>query len=248
MDDMSHLDSKYFIDRAIYNCPFCNRRHVSYSNHGAKYFDWSNNKKCAIWRVECDSCRKTSMHLTFQELKDGNVSGTRFRNDVDLDSAFFYSVPTSFFVIDRRIPRVMRELMTEAEGCAKMNFLTGASACTRKAIYELLVFEKIDGGDYDSRIKALADKFPAIDRELFEILVHIKDMTSEKVHEQSWDAWDSNHLHLFLEALKTALHEMYVVPDEKKSRAGTVRALREQIQKTKVAPTKPADPGKDDAS
>lgn len=248
MDDMSHLDSKYFIDRTIYNCPFCNRRHVSYSNYGHDLFAWSNSKACAIWRVKCASCKKVSMHLTFQDLKDTYYSATRFRNDVDLDSAFFYSVPTSFFVIDRRIPRVMRDLITEAEGCAKMNFLTGASACTRKAIYELLVFEKVEGGDYDSRIKALAEKYSAIDKDLFEILGHIKDMTSEKVHEQSWDAWDSKHLHLFLETLKTALHEMYVVPDEKKSRAGTVRALREQIQKAKVAPTNPADVGKDDAS
>jgi len=248
MDDMSHLDRKYFIDRSIYNCPFCNRRHVSYSNLGFSTFDWSNNKNCAIWRIKCDSCKKISMHLTFQDVKDDTYAGTRFRSNIDLDSAFFYSVPTSFFVIDRRIPRVLRELITEAEGCAKMNYLTGASACTRKAIYELLVIEKIEGGDYDSRIKGLAEKFPVVDKELFEIIGHIKDMTSEKVHEQSWDAWDSKHLQLFLEALKTALHEMYVVPDEKKSRAGVVRALREEMQKAKMVPAKPAETGDGGAS
>jgi hypothetical protein len=188
------------------------------------------------------------MHLTFESLRDNNYGGARFRNDVDLDNAFFYSVPTSFFVIDKRIPRVLRELITEAEGCAKMNFLTGASACTRKAIYELIVLEKAEGADYDSRIKGLALRFPVVDKELFEILGHIKDMTSEKVHEQSWDAWDSKHLHLFLEALKTALHEMYVVPDEKKSRAGAVRALREEIVKAKAAPAIPSDGSGGDAS
>jgi len=241
MDDMSHLDTKYFIDRSIYNCPYCNRRHVRYSNFGHEIFDWSNKKRCAIWRIKCDSCQKMSMHLTFQDLHNKNTGG--FKADVDLDSAFFYSVPTSFFVIDSRIHRVLRELITEAEGCAKMNFLTGASACTRKAIYELLVLEKAAGEDYDSRIKSLAAKFPAVDAELFEILGHIKDMTSEKVHEQSWDAWDSKHLHLFLETLKTVLHEMYVVPDEKKTRAGAVRALREEIQKAKAAVAKPTGEG-----
>lgn len=241
MGDMSHLDRKYFIDRTIYNCPFCNRRHVSYTNYGNDLFDWSNKKKCAIWRIKCDSCEKMSMHLTFQDLHDKQGGG--FKTGIDLDAAFFYSVPTSFFVIDNRINLILRELITEAEGCARMNYLTGASACTRKAIYELLVLEQVQGDNYDSRIKALAEKFSFVDKELFEILGHIKDMTSEKVHEQSWGAWDSKHLHLFLEALKTVLHEMYVVPEEKKSRAGTVRALREEIKKGKAAVAKPEGSG-----
>src|SRR5712692_6211532 len=124
------------------------------------------------------------MHLTFQNLRDPNYGSDRFRSEIDLDGAFFYSVPTSFFVIDQRIPGIIRELITEAEGCTKMNFPTGASACTRKAIYELLVIEEANGKDYDVRIKALAQKYSNVDQELFEILGHIKDMTSEKVHEQ----------------------------------------------------------------
>lgn len=235
MEDESFLDSKYFIDADIYNCPFCNRRHVKYSNKGYEVFNWSKEKTCAIWRVQCNSCEKISMHLTFIDIKHPQ-SGSRFKDGVDIDSAFFYSVPTSFFVIDRRIPKTIRELITEAEGCAKMNFLTGSSACTRKAIYELLSFEKVAGPDYDARIKALSDKHQAIDPELFEILRHIKDMTSEKVHEQSWEAWDSKHLHLFLESLKAILHEMYVIPDEKKGRLGAVRKLREEITKAKSTP------------
>jgi len=234
MDDNSHLDSKYFIAPDIYNCPFCNRRHVKYKNRGQNSFHWSNQKMCAIWRVECASCEKISMHLTFQNLQAGAYGFARFREDVDLDSAFFYSVPTSFFVVDRRIPRVLRELITEAEGCAKMNYLTGASACTRKAIYELLSVQGADGPNYDDKIHDLQAKHPFVDSELFEILGHIKDMTSDHVHEQSWVAWDSKHLHLFLEALKAVLHEIYVVPDEKKSRANAIRSLREQLGKAKV--------------
>lgn len=233
MEDQSYLDTQYFIDPDIYNCPFCNRRHVSYSNQGYVFFNWSNSKTCVVWRVKCGSCGKISMHLTFQALQADKASYSRFRSDVDLDGAFFYSVPTSFFVIDSRIPRVLRELITEAEGCAKMNYLTGASACTRKAIYELLAIQKTTGSDYDAKIKDLATNNPSVDRELFEILGHIKDMTSEKVHEQSWEAWDTKHVHLFLESLKTALHEIYVVPDEKKSRLESVRALREEITKAK---------------
>ena len=45
MEDEPYLDTKYFIDPDIYNCPFCNRRHVSYSNQGYVFFNWSNSKK-----------------------------------------------------------------------------------------------------------------------------------------------------------------------------------------------------------
>jgi len=47
---------------------------------------------------------------------------------------------------------------------------------------------------------------------LFDNLGDIQDMTSEKVHEQSWDKWDSNALRLIIETLKIILYEIYVQP------------------------------------
>ena len=108
-----------------------------------------------------------------------------------------YTQPTSFFTIDSRIPRIIRELITEAEGCLKMNFITGASACMRKAIYELLVKENAIGDDYTDRIRSLKQKYPDSD-ESFDVLSHIQDMTSDKIHEQSWDKWDSKNLKLII--------------------------------------------------
>jgi len=243
MPDDSHLDLKYFINDKIYNCPFCKRRHVSYTARSCNKFHWTPEKICSIWLVKCDSCDHISMHLTYSELQDPNYKGvaTRLRNDVDLDAAFFYSVPTSFFVIDARIPKTIRELVTEAEGCLKMNYLTGASACCRKAIYELTVKENAQGSDYEERIKFLKKKFPGVDPELFDIVCHIKDMTSDKIHEQSWDKWDSKHLTLFLETLKAVLHEIYVVPDEKKNRSLKVQGLLQAVkEKQKTAVQSPA--------
>ena len=89
MADDSHLDLKYFINGAIYNCPFCNRRHVSYSIEGWNQFHWSNSKICEVWRVKCNSCQKISMHLTFDKLNDTATSLLRFKKDADLDAAFF---------------------------------------------------------------------------------------------------------------------------------------------------------------
>ena len=234
MPDKSYLDMKYFIDPEVYNCPFCNRRNVKYTTHKPEQFDWSDNKVCAIWRVQCSSCHKTSMHLTFADLQHPGSQYWKLRNDVDIDSAIFYSVPTSFFVLDDRIPRAIRELITEAEGCVKMNFLTGASACTRKAIYELLIREKAEGDDYETKIKSLKKRYPDVDSDYFDVLCHIKDMTSDKVHEQSWDQWDSTHLKLFIETLKNILFEVYVLPQEKKERSTSIRGLLEKIKGNKV--------------
>lgn len=236
MDDQSHLDLKYFIAPDTYNCPFCNRRNVKYANLGVMTFDWSTKKQCWAWRVKCTSCKKTSLHLTFEDIRqDINIYNGRndFSLRVDLDEAIFYSVPTSFFVIDRRIPRPLRELISEAEGCHKMNYLTGASACVRKAIYELLSLQVVNGRDYNEMISALGARHRNVDAEYFEILRHIKDMTSDHVHEQSWVPWDSSNLRLFLETLKAILHEIYVVPEERKNRVGSVRKLREQLEKVK---------------
>ena len=243
MSDDSHLDQKYFIDDSIWNCPFCNRRHVAYTVQGVNSFNWSTIKECYIWRVKCNSCGNKSMHLTYENVQSPIHKYVHLSSSIDLDAAFFYSVPTSFFTIDTRVPKIIRELITEGEGCVKMNYLTGASACCRKAIYELTIVEKAEGADYESRIKFLKKKFSEVDSDLFDILCHIKDMTSDKMHEQSWDKWDSKHLKLFLETLKAILHEIYVVLDEKKTRSSTVRGLLHEVRGKQRATSQAADKG-----
>ncbi len=228
MSDQSDLDQKYFIDAHVYNCPYCNRRNVKYDLKGHNRFNWSEKKLCYIWFVKCSSCYKISMHLSYKDIS--GPSYNQFSSEINIDSAIFYSVPTSFFTIDSRVPAILRELLSEAEGSVKMNYLTGASACVRKAIYELTVFEEAEGDDYEERIKFLKGKYPGIDPDLFDVLCHIKDMTSDKVHEQSWDKWDSNHLKVFIETLKAILHEIYVLPDEKKKRSNAVTSMLQKIK------------------
>ena len=175
------------------------------------------------------------MHLRFTQL----YGRYGFGQDIeDIDSLIFYSHPTSFFAMDGRIPRVIRELITEAEGCLKMNFLTGASACIRKAIYEIAFHEKCEGEDYESKIKSLISKFTIVDASLFDILSHIKDMTSDKIHEQSWDKWDAKFARFIIEALKTTLNEMYVIPAVKSERRASIMKLREEVMKKKESTEK----------
>lgn len=245
MPDDSHLDDRYFIDENVYNCPFCNRRHVAYRVTGMTDFHWTDDKKCWVYFVRCDSCEKISMHLTFECLDTHSFTVNGFRNyrfmpsvldAADLDSKFFYSIPTSFFVLDRRVPHILRELLSEAEGCLKSNFLTGASACARKAIYELATVARVDGDDYESRIKALKAKYPEVDPVFFDTLLTIQQVTSTKVHEEANDGWESKHLRLILSTLFEILREIFVVPEVRKEKRQAILELKRTVLSDDKAP------------
>lgn len=241
MADRSDLDARYFIDGSVYNCPFCNRRNVVYAVTGTERFDWTDSKECYAYFVWCRSCAKASMHLSHESLE---VEGTKFAGrwaDGELDSKFFYSVPTSFFALDERIPRVLRELLTEAEGALKSNFLTGASACARKVIYELAKREDAEGDNYEDRIKSLKRKHPEVDPYYFDSLVTIQEATSSKVHEEAYDGWESKHLRLILAALSSALHEIYVVPALQRDRRDQLARLRDEVLGGKTEQTDPPE-------
>ena len=240
MTDQSFLDEKYFVSTRIYNCPFCNRRHVRYIVIAKYDFDWTKSKKCFSYIVKCASCGNSSMHLSYHDIrvirsKDaiGVINEIFYLEgeleDKELDDLFFYSVPTSFFVLDNRIQKILRELMTEAEGCLKSNFLTGASACARKIIYELAHHHDITDGNYDDRIKSLKSQNPDIDGTYFDTLLTIQKATSSMVHENAYDGWDAKHVRLILSALREILHELYVAPALLEDRRKGILALRQEV-------------------
>ena len=237
MPDQSHLDHRYFVDSKIYNCPFCNRRHVAYSIVSHVEFDWTDEKRCQVFFVRCHSCEKELMHLTFKlDMLKSSTDWLRFDLPSDgddegaiLDDAMFYSVPTSFFVLDERVPRVLRDLLTEAEGCLKSNFLTGASACARKIVYELAQIENATGDSYEDRIKSLKSVHPEVEPTYFDTLLTIQQLTSTKVHENSYDGWEARHLRIILAALSEVLHELYVLPAVRDDRRKAVLALQKEL-------------------
>ena len=235
MTDASFLDERYFVGNDVYNCPFCNRRHVTFSIFGQASFDWSNDKTCFVYFVKCRSCNKKSMHLSYDPINTVDVSPHVARGQIfylrdgNLDDLFFYSVPTSFFSLDTRIPRQLRELMIEAEGCLKGNFLTGASACARKIIYELSVLHKISEASYADRIYALKEKHQELEPTFFDTLLTIQQVTSSKVHENSYDGWESKHVRVILASIREVLHEIYVVPALRQDRRAEVLKLKSEL-------------------
>jgi hypothetical protein len=232
--DNSQLDNNYFIDQYVYNCPFCKRGNVTYIVENRKIFDWTDEKPCYIYIAACGSCGNRSMHLTFEDINYqglGYANRNRFaiEEGEDLDSKFFYSVPTSFFALDKRIPKVLRLLFVEAEGCLKSNYLTGASVCVRKIIYELAILENAIGDNYDERIKSLKEIRSDVEPEYFDTLLTIQQLTSDKVHEDSYDGWESSHLKLLLSTLGEILTLMYVIPEMRKEKRIAILNLKQKL-------------------
>ena len=111
---------------------------------------------------------------------------------------FFTINPTGFFTIDDRIPIAIREPLSEAENCLKSNFLTGASAGLRKSIYKLLQHENIkERLKHDKRVDLLKKKYPKIDAPLLNTLKKVHVLTSQELHENDWQDFDSHTLPVF---------------------------------------------------
>lgn len=169
-------------------------------------------------------------------------SGTWVFKNLDLDKAIMTSIPSSVFTVDERVPAPLRDLITEAQGCLKMNFLTGASAATRKAIYELTILQGVGQGPYEERIRALKRKYPIADETLFDTLGHIQDMTSDSLHEQSWEKWDSATLRFVLETLRAVLYDIYVEPAVRSERAKRIQQLQQQVAESAKKTSRPGRP------
>lgn len=119
----------------------------------------------------------------------------------------------------------------------KTNYLTGASACLRKSIYKLLQHQAIpekdqtiDKIDYDKRIDALKKKYPKIDSDLFNNLKAVHALTSQEVHENDWEDFDSPKLRFLLAITKEILIEIYVVPDERRKRSIELLKLKSEAK------------------
>ena len=229
MSDESYLDKKYFIDDDKYNCPFCNRRSIVYSVISKDFVDWSEERKVYLYRIKCGGCGKISLHFSdydFTILNLGkliNFSHKPYNAEKDkvenyspenLDSYFFYHQPKSSFTINSLIPKKIRDLVSESEGCKKMNYLVGASGALRKAIYEFLENQKAEGERYQFKIKWLKEKYPQIDGSYFDALSNIQGMTSDNLHEKDgfWEPWSNDDLNYLIEVVKAVLDEVYVEP------------------------------------
>ncbi len=237
--DYSMLDKKYFIDATVHNCPFCKRNNVPYQIKSNFVFNWSPDKQCLVIKTACGSCWNEWLHLTFNidSLSYYQYDWYRFKSTIeDIDWILFYNQPTSFFSLDSNINQKIRELLTEADWCIKINYLVWASACLRKAIYELIhiegvvIFRENWLPKYDESIKNLKSKFPKVEGELFDALAWIQELTCDNIHENSWKGWNTKQLNELILLVKEILYEMYVLPSQRKERFSAIWLLKNKIK------------------
>jgi len=151
-----------------------------------------------------------------------------------LDEYFFYHHPSSPFSVDPEVPTKIKDLIDEADGCKKQNFLVGASGALRKAIYEFLLEQKVEGGNYEEKIKALKAKHPKAQEEIFDALAGVQSLASDALHEDelgSWEPWKSKDFDYVMQVAKAAMYEVYTAPKKSKDWLLKINSMKDGNKK-----------------
>lgn len=138
-----------------------------------------------------------------------------------------------FFNIDSRVPAAPRDLLVEADGCAKMGFLLGGTVCAQRALRALLALEGCDGASETARLDALGRKHPDIPKVLFAVCARLGE---SPVSDQPLP---SDHLNLLTVTLKLILHEIYVIALERADGLKYVQQILEHLENEDAARPSP---------
>jgi len=126
-----------------------------------------------------------------------------------------------FLTLDDQISSPLRALLDEADGCLRMNFMTGGGACAGRALDLLLSEQGIVTGDRAHQIQELGKKQPAVADSFLRVLA--------QVISDSGGTWDAARLTLAIALLKAIAYEIYVLGPERTERATYVIGLLERF-------------------
>jgi hypothetical protein len=125
----------------------------------------------------------------------------------------------AFLATDDYVPGAFRDLLTEADGCLQKGFLTGGTACARRALDLLLNVAKTDGTTYEERLQSLGEKH-GIAKMLTSILVQCGGASTRENATLSAEV-----LQLFIVTIKAVVYELYVIGPERTNRLQYVSSL-----------------------
>lgn len=151
-----------------------------------------------------------------------------------LDEYFFYHHPSSPFAVDPNVPSAIRGLIEEADACRKQNFLVGASGALRKAIYEFLLDQKVEGESYEDKIKALKVKYPKAEESIFDALAGVQDLTSVTLHENeigNWEPWKDVDFNYVMQVVKASMYEVYTSPKRSQEWLTKINSIKSSRKK-----------------
>lgn len=232
-------NKKIIFDVYRHNCSFCGTKSAAYKIKQIAKIDVSANKCLYMLFLECQTCKKIVAHLikNIHSNKDVwspivmnhkgepcNVLGSPIFTQEEIsqfNSNIILSIPTPTTIIDKEIPPKLRDLLIEALKCINENALTGASACIRKAIYEFLKKENSTKDCYDDKIRKLKKSYPVL-KDYLDILIGIKGITSDQVHEDSFTSFDSNEAYTYVSILEEIFKEVYVLPKQRSERKNAI--------------------------
>jgi hypothetical protein len=125
----------------------------------------------------------------------------------------------AFLTTDDYVPGAFRDLLSEADGCLQKGFLTGGTACARRALDLLLSVAKTEGATYEERLQSLGDKH-GIAKMLTSILVQCGGASAKENATLSVEV-----LQLFIVTMKAVVYELYVVGPDRTIRLQYVSGL-----------------------
>jgi hypothetical protein len=125
----------------------------------------------------------------------------------------------AFLATDDYVPGAFRDLLSEADGCMQKGFLTGGTACARRALDLLLNVAKTEGTSYEDRLQSLGEKH-GVAKMLTSILVQCGGASAKDNATLSPDV-----LQLFIVTMKAVVYELYVVGPERTNRLQYVSRL-----------------------
>lgn len=243
---------KRIINAQQHNCAHCGTKGANYHDVKLVIIDAERGKKLGMLFIRCSCCGKITTHLV-KKLSDfaedfyfggHSTSADSFQaygsffwvtDSVDtLDENIIMSIPTPTFIIDADIPNKLRDPLIEAGKCIKENALVGASACVRKAIYEFLLMENAEGGNYDEKIKSIKSNWPHLE-EYLDVLRGIKGVVSDQVHEDSFEAFTSEQIKSYVDILEEIFREIYVIPQKRQERKAAIFEAFNATKKDKEA-------------
>ena len=130
-----------------------------------------------------------------------------------------------FLVVDPRVPEAIRQLLEEADGCLNMSFTTGGSACARRAIRKTFEIEGVEGDDFASSLRALAQKHEGLPPTLFRV-IELLGSGDDPLHVDALKA--------LLATFKGVLYEIYVLGEERAESLAYIQKLLQTLDRAAV--------------